>query len=204
VSTVDPEDEEQTVVENEEYSGIIPMIASLKTWVHARTHLLREGRTTAWVDPEAEEEEEDEEGEAKVKDQEEKEVPPPKLSSVVNDEGDAWRFGVFPNAADPNAMISAISIRWPGAVAVAQGKAFVNYYSGWGVKAGTGWEPPMPPAMATEYVYEPKADEESPLFEQDDVTPPEGWEAPVVDEEEDADLDVGEETAAPVEEEAEE
>jgi len=72
VFTVDPEDEEETVNENEEYGGITPMLCGPSTWVHGRTHLLMEGRTTAWVDPAAEDEEDEDEGDETEKKSEDK------------------------------------------------------------------------------------------------------------------------------------
>ena len=56
------------------FQGITPMLCGPSTWVHGRTHLLMEGRTTAWVDPAAEDEEDEDEGDETEKKSEEKEV----------------------------------------------------------------------------------------------------------------------------------
>lgn len=195
VFTVDPEDEEETVNENEEYAGITPMLCGPETWVHGRTHLLKEGRTTAWVDPAAEEEDDEEdEGDETEKKGEEKEKPPKKLSFLGADGEGAWKFAVFPNPAAKDACAAAICTRWPGAVSVAQGKAYINFYVGYGHKLGNGYQPPNPPIMAEEYTSgfdaaTAEAGATDPFTEQTDVSPPEGWSKPEENEEEEEDDD---------------
>lgn len=197
VLTVDPEDEDLTVTENEEYAGITPMLMGANSWIHARTHLLMEGRTTAFVSADAEEEEEEEDEDAPPKVNPDVEIPPPPLREVAKDEGSAWKFGVFPHAADPNAVASATCTRWPGATTVAQGKTFVNFYNGYGHKLSTTrYAPPSPPAMAVEYDFSETAE---PLLEETDIQPPEGWTPP-----EEKDEEEEEAAEAPKEEDAEE
>jgi radial spoke head protein 4A len=199
VFIVDPDDEEMTVTENEEYKGITPMLSGASSWVHGRTHLLKEGRTTEWVSPDAEDEdEEDEEGEETKKDEGEKEIPPPKLRALGEDEGVAWKFDVYPSPADTDAVVTAVCNRWPGAVAVAQGKTYVNFYVGYGHKLATVYSPPLPPPMQEEYSsgFDPATAEAGvtdPLLEQSDTLPPEGWTPPEDgDEEEELGLEPAE------------
>jgi radial spoke head protein 4A len=203
VFTVDPEDEEETVTENEEYNGITPMLLDSSSFVHSVTHLLKEGRTTPWVNPDAEDEDEDEEDEGdeeKKKDEPEKEVPPPKLRAVGLDEGEGWKFAVYPSAANPSSVIAATCFRWPGSVTVAQEKTYVNWYYGYGLKNETNYSPPNPPPMAEEYPsFDPSTAEEGAtdlLVEQEDEQPPEGWTPPEEGEyEEDLGEDLPEEGA---------
>jgi radial spoke head protein 4A len=205
VFTIDPDDEEEAINENEEYNGVTPILANSSSFVHGRTHLLKEGRTTPYVNPDADEDEEDEgdEGDEK-KEVAEKEIPPKKLRALGEDEGEGWKFDVYPNPADPNAVMSATSFRWPGAVCVAQNKTYVNWYYGYGLKNVASYLPPNPPPMSDEFPsFDPSTAEEGatdPLGEQVDEQPPEGWTAPVVADEQEEDLGDDE---APAEGEAE-
>jgi len=193
VFQVDPEDEDEVVAENEEYNGVTPMLLDSGSFVHSATHLLKEGRTTAWVNPDAEDEDEEDEGdEEKKKDEVEKEVPPPKLRPLGDDEGEAWKFAAYPNAAEPGAVIAATSFRWPGSISVAQDKTYVNWYYGYGLKNLDNYSPPNPPSMAEEFPsFDASTAEEGatdPLLEQTDEQPPEGWTPPTEEEQEEDDL----------------
>lgn len=90
---------------------------------------------------------------------------------------DAWSFRVGPGGAGSaeSSLVVAKSLVWPGAVAVAAGRRFLNAYVGNGVSYSTAsYSPPLPRAVQTEWA---PADAEDPgLIEQVDVradpTPP--------------------------------
>lgn len=153
------------------------------SWAHHRAHILKQGRTTPWVDPDAAEDEDQPSADA-----EEPEEPIPKLRSVAeddhgygplsrdSDQTGSWTFRVQPAAHNPYAAVVAASLAWPGAVAVAKGKAVVNVYVGYGQKhlGGKSYTPPAPPAIQAEYVaaFNEEEGEANPLEEQNDPEPP--------------------------------
>lgn len=164
-----------------------------ENWNHHVAHLLKQGRAVAWTPPEPEEGEE--EPEAEEEEEAEPEEPLPMLSGL---EGDAlpakvlgddeeeedeetkfklWRFECYPSSTQ-HRVSAAISMNWPGAVAVANGKHFANVYVGWGQKfLQTLYTPPPPPAVCKEYVspFNPEEAEEGdvdPMLEQVDPQPP--------------------------------
>lgn len=87
----------------------------------------------------------------------------------------AWSFRLTPGGAGTatGSVVVARSLLWPGAVAVASGRKFVNVYVGNGVLfEGKAYAPPLPPVVQSELV----PSEEFPLTEAADVkidpTPP--------------------------------
>jgi len=90
-----------------------------------------------------------------------------------------WTFRVNPAlgknyATKPNAAVSVHSLLWPGAVAVARKRHFVNIYVGNGQKyLGAAYTPPPPPPVQSEFVpvFNPDDGEEDPLLEQNDPLP---------------------------------
>lgn len=100
--------------------------------------------------------------------------PIPPLKGI---EPEAWSFRVCPEGAGlaPFSLVVARSLIWPGAMAIAAGRRFVNVYVGNGiVYEAKPYTPPYPAPIQTEWV--PSEDEEA-LLEQDDIrtdpTPPE-------------------------------
>jgi len=74
----------------------------------------------------------------------------------------------------PSAVVSAHSVLWPGAVAVARKRQVVNVYIGNGQKfLPNPYTPPQPPSVQTEFVaaFNPDEGEEDPLVEQTDPIP---------------------------------
>lgn len=87
-----------------------------------------------------------------------------------------WAFRVCPGGAgvSGNSVVVARSLAWPGAVAVAAGRRYVNIYCGNGVSYdGKLYSPPTIAPVQTEWV---PAEEGAALVEQQDVrvdpTPP--------------------------------
>lgn len=185
------EDAPEIMAEDEEFEAIdAEGLKEAENWVHHVPHLLKQGRATPWAPPETEEEEEDAAGEEE--EEAEPEEPLPMHSGL---EGDAlpaageeeeeeeenkpklWRFSTFP-ADTLHRVSAAVSLNWPGAVAVAQGKSFTNFYIGWGQKhLQTLYTPPPPPGVQKEYVstFNPEEAEEGdtdPMIEQVDPSPP--------------------------------
>lgn len=98
-----------------------------------------------------------------------------------------WAVRQCPGGAGAHAASVVVlrSLKWPGAVAVAQGRRYVNLYVGTGLSAapkaagpGLFYSPPLPAAVQTEYVNALNAEgvTNSPLTEQADTkidpTPP--------------------------------
>ena len=87
---------------------------------------------------------------------------------------EAWTFRLAPGGSGsaPGSCVVARSIVWPGAVAVAAGKRFVNIYMGHGIAyEKTSYSPPLPPSILNEWQPPGEDDEEGgiSLAEQDDV-----------------------------------
>jgi len=137
-----------------------------EAWNHHEFELNKIGRVTAL--PEVT----DENGEV-VEPEDPVEVTPP-LKALESTE---WAFRVCPGGAGdaPFSLVVAKSLRWPGALAIAAGKRFLNVYVGNGVMyEPKSYTPPHPAPIQTEWM---PGEEEEPLLEQEDVrvdpTPPE-------------------------------
>lgn len=183
--TIDAEDEEGAVVlEDEEYAGAsVTELATTEGWVHARAHLLRQGRTKPYVSPEAEE---DEDGAPAKREEEDNEEPIAPLTSIAQDEAQTqhdrpkkllrcWTVRISPRIDSPYAVAAAKSLLWPGAVSVARNgsKDSVFLYAGWGHKyLGETYTPPPPPALQDEWKPNPDAEQPVTLVEQEDPLPP--------------------------------
>lgn len=155
-------------------------------WKHHETPLNALGRVTALP------EQTDESGEPIAAEGDPVEVNAP-LDSAKPEQ---WAVRVFPGGAAQSATSCVVlrSLKWPGAVAVAQGRKYVNVYVGNGLSAtakatdnnflalktgqGLFYSPPLPGALQTEFVNSLTADgtTQPPLTEQPDVkvdpTPP--------------------------------
>lgn len=134
-------------------------------WVHHEVELNELGRVTAMP------EETDENGDVIEPDEPVEPIPP--LKAI---ESEQWSLRLGPGGAGEysGSVVFAKSLMWPGAVAVAEGKRFVNIYVGYGVKyEPETYSPPLPAALQKEWAPE---EEEEPLIETDDVradpTPP--------------------------------
>jgi radial spoke head protein 4A len=152
-------------------------------WKHHETPLNAIGRVTALP------EQTDESGEPVAAEGDPVEVNAP-LDALKPEQ---WAARTFPGgaAASSTSCVVLRSLKWPGAVAVAQGRKFVNVYVGNGLSAtsragptppgagpGLFYSPPLPGVVQTEFVNSPTADgaPQPPLAEQPDVkvdpTPP--------------------------------
>ena len=138
-----------------------------EAWVHHEIELNALGRVTALP------EQLDDNGEPiEVEDPVD---PIPPLKAI---EPEQWAFRVCPGGAGeaPFSLVVARSTVWPGAMAIAAGRRFLNIYVGNGVVYESApYTPPYPAAIQTEWA--PAEDEEDgALLEQDDVrvdpTPP--------------------------------
>eukprot|EP01041_Mallomonas_annulata_P007747 gene7747-15846_t len=100
--------------------------------------------------------------------------PTPPLKGI---ETEAWAFRICPGGAGdaPFSLVVARSLIWPGAVAIAAGKRFLNIYVGNGImyEAQT-YTPPLPSAVQKEWM---PVEEDDALVEAEDAkvdpTPPE-------------------------------
>lgn len=156
------------LAESEALNEAFPKAASeLKepdAWKHHELTLNQLGRVTAM--PEIL----DESGEP-IEPEEPVEAPQP-LESI---KPEAWTFRVCPGGAGAasGSLVAARSVLWPGAVAIAAGRRFLNVYIGYGVMYEQSYSPPLPDPIQTEWA---PAEEEPGLVEQPDVradpTPP--------------------------------
>mmetsp|Transcript_91702 Transcript_91702/g.268382 ORF Transcript_91702/g.268382 Transcript_91702/m.268382 type:complete len:433 (-) Transcript_91702:108-1406(-) len=129
-----------------------PELLKLGSWTHMAHHLLKNGRTAHKELPDDLEEEE------LAKKQEERDADKPRdlirglagdeLEWTIKQTGDPTLY------ADPlhsTAVTCVRSLTWPGAVTVARGKQFVNFYVGYGLPSGgTEFFPPEPPDVQDE------------------------------------------------------
>jgi radial spoke head protein 4A len=99
--------------------------------------------------------------------------PNPPLDAI---KPEAWSIRAGPTGAGmgPSACAVAKSLVWPGAVAVASGRRFINIYVGYGVPyQAESYQPPLPQPTQSEWA---PGEEEAPLSEEADVradpTPP--------------------------------
>jgi radial spoke head protein 4A len=185
------EDAPEVMAEDEEFEALdAEALKEAENWCHHVGHLLKQGRAQPWAPPEGEEEEE--EPPAEEEEEAEPEEPLPMHSGLEGDalpakEGEEeeeeeekpklWRFSTFP-ADTLHRASAAISLNWPGAHCVVQGKRFANIYVGFGQKQlQTLYAPPPPPMVQKEYVsaFNPEEAEEGevdPMIEQIDPAPP--------------------------------
>eukprot|EP00742_Colponemidia_sp_Colp-10_P000571 GILJ01000625.1.p1 GENE.GILJ01000625.1~~GILJ01000625.1.p1 ORF type:complete len:473 (+),score=96.00 GILJ01000625.1:42-1421(+) len=156
------EDDESVIEEDPEYKGSSGTeLADPSAWVHLQPHILKSGRQSH-SDILNEEGEVDE---AAMEELNEADPVVPLLKSASEDEalvgsetawvsrsyGDKGVYTVTSPAEDApptvNYTVAVLrSLRWPGAVAVSQGKRFANIYFGNGLKAGTPSFFPTAPA----------------------------------------------------------
>jgi radial spoke head protein 4A len=162
------------LVEAEALNEAFPKAASelkeLDAWVHHEIELNAIGRATAMP------EQQDENGDP-IEPEEPVDVTPP-LKAL---DEDAWAFRLSPGGSGEHAGSAVVvkSLKWPGAIAVAAGRRFLNIYVGDGCPyAAETYTPPLPQAILKEWS---PAEEEEPLVEQADVrtdpTPPKDPEA---------------------------
>lgn len=163
-----PNEEEVAPVDAETLNSTFPKAASDLTntgaWKHHEVELNRIGRVKKL--PETQ----DSNGDPVV---DEEEVTP--ILSDLNPES-CWTFRVGPGGAGAgaNSCVVARSLMWPGAVAVAGGRRYLNIYVGNGVSYDPKpYSPPLPGVISVEWS---PAEEEPTLVEQPDVradpTPP--------------------------------
>lgn len=114
-----------------------------EAWKHHEVELNKIGRVTAMP------EQLGEDGEP-IEPEEPIEVTPP-LNAIVPE---AWTFRMCPGGsgvADGSAVVVR-SLKWPGAVAIAAGKRFVNIYFGNGIEyVANTYTPPLPRPIQTEW-----------------------------------------------------
>ncbi len=91
-------------------------------------------------------------------------------------EADQWSIRICPGGAGESAAaaVAAKSLKWPGAIAVAAGRRFLNIYVGYGTMyQRETYTPPVPAPVLVEWA---PAEEEEPLLETADArvdpTPP--------------------------------
>jgi radial spoke head protein 4A len=135
------EDEDSRDVEptpDDEYAA--EDASTAEGWVHVALPINRIGRTAPNPkDEDAEEGAEEEEEEGLLTD-----PLKPIADDAPPDSEDAlpWTVRVCPVSGIPSAepgagLVLAKSLLWPGAVCVARGRRFANFYTGYGVEAGT-------------------------------------------------------------------
>jgi len=155
--------------ENEAINETFPKAAAdlndPEAWKHHEIDLNKLGRVLKLP------EQTDESGEPIV--EEDPVEPNPPLNSLTPE---LWTFRVAPggSGAATGSCAVAKSLSWPGAVAVAGGRKWVNVYCGWGIPyEASRYNPPLPGPIQTEWS---PADEGAALVEQQDKrvdpTPP--------------------------------
>jgi len=160
----------EPVIEEEEIPDRnLEEMLDLSSWEHLYLEVNSYGRCTK-MPPKL-----DAEGEEIVDENEPEQKPA--LRPVAEDEGaeNIWKA----RAVGKYAVLR--NLEWPGAYAVAQGRKYVNVYTGYGcVYSPTPYTPPAPPQLQSEYVVAEDAEEDpsgaTTLVEQPDVltdpTPP--------------------------------
>lgn len=133
--------------EQEDFNNNFPKSASdLKepdAWKHHEIEINKIGRVTALP------EQLDENGEPIVP--EEPVDVNPALDAI---KPEAWSIRTSPGGAgfSSSSVVVLRSLRWPGAVAVASGRKYVNVYVGDGLPySSTSYSPPLPPLIQSEY-----------------------------------------------------
>jgi len=150
---------------NERFPRAASELKDPEAWKHHETDSNKLGRITALPEVLGED------GEP-IEPEEPVEVPE-SLQPIVPE---AWSLRICPggSGATAGSMAVAKSLTWPGAVAVAAGRRFVNMYVGNGVMYEPGsYTPPLPAPIMTEWA---PVEEEPGLVEEADVkvdpTPP--------------------------------
>ena len=150
---------------NETFPKAAQELKEPDAWVHHEIELNALGRCTAMP------EQLDENGDPIEPDESVETTPP--LKAI---EAEQWAFRVSPGGAGEHAgsLVVAKSLLFPGAMAIAAARRFVNVYIGYGGSfAATTYSPPLPGPLQVEWA--PGEDEE-PLKEAEDVrsdpTPP--------------------------------
>jgi radial spoke head protein 4A len=155
-------------------------LLSLKSWTHMTPHILRSGRT-GHPAPEDPEDDNPEQNAKVAKDKAEREADP--LRAVLRDlteDGMEWvskqtgdtalyRDPVNPAKTKCNAVTYVRSLAWPGAVTLAKGGNFVNFYVGYGLQGGEpDFYPSAPPDIQDEpeEVEQPEPQGEEPPAEE--------------------------------------
>ncbi|KRX04273.1 hypothetical protein PPERSA_11397 [Pseudocohnilembus persalinus] len=154
----------------------LPEYAELKTldqWVHLYPALLKQGRTTYWVDPTLSQEQQDEIlGELETNDpvvdrlrsigDAEEKSPYPKQNEEDDDEpnwvikeyGDNQQYNLIGKDSGNIGCYGTIQIKnltWPGAQIVCNSKTWVNIYVGYGFKQNqVPFQPVQPPMILQE------------------------------------------------------
>ena len=163
------DDGELKAAEAEDFAGAFPKdgeaMKDAEAWKHHTCDLNTLGRVRAMPEILGED------GEPIVEDEPVEATP--QLNGLTPE---AWSIRVGPGGAGVAATSGAIakSLVWPGAIAVAAGRRFVNVYVGNGVMYDPNpYSPPLPCRTQAEWA---PAEEEAPLVEQEDVrndpTPP--------------------------------
>lgn len=154
----------------EALAGAFPKASSelkeVEAWKHHESEPNNIGRVTA-LPPLT-----DENGEP-IEPEEAVEVP--ELLKTASPE--QWAMRIFPGGSGTvsGSCVVARSLLWPGAVAVAAGRRFLNFYVGNGLSfSTTPYTPPLPAVVSVEWA--PNEDGSDALLEQNDVkvdpTPP--------------------------------
>lgn len=195
-----------TCFQDEEYAPQAPdEMMEAENWVHQRKHMLKQGRLSKWVNPDAGGDEGDEGDEAGEAEEEEEDEALPLLSGADGDAvkglARAWTFRVCPLARSEHSLAMARSVVWPGAINIMKKQTVASVYIGWGQKnLGDDYTPPPPPQIQAEFVpvFNAEEGEENPLQEQVDPQPPkpEGGKAAKKDGEYDDDEDEESEASA--------
>jgi len=159
----------------EEFAAPPPAeLAKPSGWTHMAHHLMRNGRTAHKEIPE------DLEDDQKAKLEEEQKADPP-ADQIRGLEGDelAWTIKqtgdptVYENPAQSMLVTAVRSLSWPGAVSVARGKQFANFYVGNGLAAREpDFFPPEPPDVQDE-PEDPGEQPQPPGTEQTEEAPAE-------------------------------
>mmetsp|Transcript_42926 Transcript_42926/g.69646 ORF Transcript_42926/g.69646 Transcript_42926/m.69646 type:complete len:489 (-) Transcript_42926:388-1854(-) len=181
MSEPEEEDVAPEMIESEEWQALTAAEqASAENWVHYYEPIREQGRVEKWIPPvvEKEEGEEGEEGEEEQEPEEEPvedtEVVPPLLTATNEDtpinEIPAWSARIAPSFAPQYAVTSLRSVRWPGAIAVCQGKKSACMYIGYGHKyTGQTYTPPPPPPVQLEVNEEQFNMQTDPTVEEEDA-----------------------------------
>jgi radial spoke head protein 4/6 len=154
---------------NERFPKASDELKEPDNWKHHEVELNKLGRVLAMP------EQLDENGEPIVPD--DPVEPNPPLDSIKPEQ---WTFRLCPGGAGSSSMSAVVarSLRWPGAVAVAAGRKYINVYVGNGLPySSTPYSPTLPAPIQTEWAPPQTDGEAAPgLVEQPDVkvdpTPP--------------------------------
>lgn len=154
---------------NERFPKASSELKEPDAWKHHEVELNKIGRVLAMP------EQTDESGEP-ITPEEPVDVNPP-LDAIKSEQ---WTFRVAPGGAGTtgNSVVVGRSLKWPGAVAIAAGRKYVNIYVGNGLPYNPNpYSPPLPPSVQSEWSSVGADGAPGPgLVEQNDVkvdpTPP--------------------------------